>query len=581
MEHDFRRRCEAALTHPVTLAALGALLVNDVVFKTLFPGAWAVGKLSDLAWVVFASPLLAFALSFAVPKSAAGRRAALIAAYGGLPLLYAAFNTFAPVHDAVMRVLLIGADGAARGSPMDATDSLAIPFGLAIAAWAYRRGVPAGGRLRFRFAALVAGIAALASVATSQDPAAEGVDALGATGGGAVVAGSAAYLYGGYKSEDGGMSWSWDDNDNYRLIAQSSQRAQTPRGEYVITDSSIDIISEDGQKRELVIVQSSQRAQTPRGEYVITDSGIERVGEDGRRELVYSTEYLRGDANKWVQKRDTQGFGRRFLTTRPKAILYHADSGNVIAAMGIQGAAVGTPNGDWRRVAVGGYSPTDFSLSAKTRTLLESGWLVGALAIALSLSTLTVAATASASEYEYDRERDALYIMLIALGCLAAVGMMFAAPAPAAPVAALTPWIAMNIAASKSNSVRNWRFALLGCVSTLSLSVGLTLRFGVVSGNLVPPPGDYFSYSDINAALAIAAFISLIPPLAYHARFIARHWRPFALAFLGMNALIALAFLLWVQMNVSLAATQAAIVGLVGLAAVVLVRRVRGGTEWG
>ena len=544
MEHDFRRRCEAALTHPVTLAALAALLVNDVVFKTLFPGAWAVGKISDLAWVVFASPMLAFALSFAVPKSAAGRRAALIVAYGGLPLLYAAFNTFAPVHDAIMGVFLMGADGAASGSPMDATDSLVIPFGLAIAAWTWRRGVPAGGR-RSRFAALAAGIAALASVATSQDPAAEGVATLGATDSGSVIAASV-YLYGGYKSDDGGMNWHWDDSG----------------GDYDL------------------VVQSSQRARTPRGEYGITHSGIELTGEDGQRELVYFTEYLRGDANKWVQKSDTQGFGRRFLTTRPKAILYHADSGNVIAAMGIQGVAVGTPDGRWRRVAVGGYSPTDFSFSAKTRTLLESGWLVGAIALTLSLSALMTAA--AASEYEYksykqDRERDLVYIMLIALGCLGAVGMMFAAPALVMPIAALTPWIAMNVAASKSDSGGNWRFALLGCVSTLPLSVGLTLRFGVVAGNIVPPSSDYFSYSDINAALAFAAFIPLIPTLVYHARFIARNWRPFALAFLGMNALIALAFVLWLQMNVSLAATQAAIVVLVGLAAVVLVRHVRAG----
>ena len=544
MEYDFRRHCEAALTHPVTLAALALLLINDIVFKTLFPGAWAVGKLSDLAWVVFASPLLAFALSFAVPKkSAAGWRAALVVAYGGLPLLYAAFNTFAPIHDAIMSVLTMGADGAASGSPMDATDSLVIPFGLAIAAWVWRRGVPDGG-LRSRFAALAAGIAALASVATSQDPAAEGVATLGATDSGAVIA-TSVYLYGGYKSDDGGMNWHWDDSGGYELV-----------------------------------VQSSQRARTPRGEYAITGSGIELTGENGRRELVYSTEYLRGDANKWVQKSDTQGFGRRFLTTRPKAILYHADSGNVIVAMGIQGAVVGTPDGRWRRVAVGGYSPTDFSFSAKTRTLLESSWLVGAIALTLSLSTLMTAAVAS--EYEYksckqDRERDLVYIMLIAFGCLGAVGMMFAAPLLALPVAALTPWIAMNIAASKSDSGGNWRFALLGCVSTLPLSVGLTLRFGVVAGNIVPPSSDYFSYSDINAALAFAAFIPLIPTLAYHARFIARNWRPFALAFLGMNALIALAFVLWVQMNVSLAAAQTAIVVLVGLVAVVLVWRVRAG----
>ena len=552
MEHDFRRRCEAALTHPVTLAALGALLVNDVVFKTLFPGAWAVGKLSDLAWVVFASPLMAFALSFAVPKSAAGRRATLIAAYGGLPLLYAAFNTFAPVHDAIMRVILIGADGAARGAPMDATDSLAIPFGLAIAAWIWRRGVPAGGRLRFRFAALAVCAAALACLASPcNSERAEGVTLLAATSDGAILAGSGSLamitgsgeIVGDYRfygrSDDGGMSWSQNDDVDYEF-----------------DDSTF------------------QAAKTPRGEYVITDSGIALIGEDGQGEIVYSTEYLLGDANRWMQRNDTREIGRRVLATRPNDILYHADSGNVVAAMGIQGAAAGTPDGRWRRVAVGQYSPTDFSFFAKTRAM---GWVVGAIALTLSLSALTIAAAASA--YEYDRERDSIYVILIALGCLGAIGLMFTAPALAAPIAALTSWTAMIAAAFQSDFKFDGggkrRFALLGCVSTLPLSLGLLLVFGPVTGYTSPSASVVASL--IIDAVALAAFISLIPPLAYHARFIARHWRPFALAFLGMNALVALAFLLWVQMNVSLAATQAAIVGLVGLAAVVLVRHVRGG----
>ena len=557
MEHDFRRRCEAALTHPVTLAALALLLVNDIVFKALFPGAWAVGKLSDLAWVIFASPLLAFALSFAVPKkSAAGRRAALFVAYGGLPLLYAAFNTFAPVHDAVMGVLTLGADGAASGSPMDATDSLVIPFGLAIAAWVWRRGVPAGGRLRFRFAAPVAGIAALASVASTPMEPVEGITLLAATSDGTVLAGSGSLaritssreIVGSYwfyrRSDDGGMSWSPNDDDDYEF-----------------DDSTF------------------QAAETPRGEYVVTDSGIALIGEDGQLELVYSTEYLRGDANKWMQENDTQGFGRRFLTARPNDILYHADSGNVIAAMGIQGVVVGTPDGRWRRVAVGDYAPTDFSFSGKTQAL---GWVVGAIALTLSLSALTIAAAASAYEYKnyrQDRERDVSYVILIAFVCLAAVGMMFAAPLLALPVAALTSWIAMLIAAAKSEGGGKWRFALLGCVSTLPPSVGLLMSFGVVAGNIAPSDSGFpiLSDSEINAALAFVAFASLIFPLAYHVGLIARHWRAFALAFLGMNALIALAFVLWLQMNVSLAATQAAIVVLVGLAAVVLVRRVRAG----
>ena len=556
MEHDFRRRCEAALTHPVTLAALALLLVNDVVFKTLFPGAWAVGKLSDLAWVVFASPLLAFALSFAVPKSAAGRRAALFVAYGGLPLLYAAFNTFAPVHDAIMSVLTLGADGAASGSPMDAADSLVIPFGLAIAAWTWRRGVPDSGRLRFRFAAPVAGIAALASLASTPMEPVEGITLLAATSDGAVLAGSGSLaritssreIIGSYwfyrRSDDGGMSWSLNDDDDYEF-----------------DDSTF------------------QAAETPRGEYVITDSGIALIGEDGQMELVYSTGYLRGDANKWMQENDTLELGRRFLTTRPVAILHHADSGNVIAAMGIQGVVVGTPDGRWRRVAVGDYAPTDFSFSGKIRALLDSGWLVGAFALALSLSALTIAAALSEyKDHEQDGEQDLVFVILTAFVCLGAIALMFGAPLLVLPVAALTSWIAMLTAAAKSDDRGKWRFALVGSASTLPLSVGLMLGFGPVAGYIAESPDGTGIASAIIAAFAFVVFMSLLFPLAYHARLIARNWLPFALAFLGMNALIALAFVLWIQLNVvTFAATQMAIVGLVGLAAVGLVRHVRAG----
>ena len=76
---DFRRRATSALMHPVTLAALGVLLVNDLLFKALWPGAWIPGKLSDLAWMVFAPPLLAYILSFATPGNGRGQRAAFAA----------------------------------------------------------------------------------------------------------------------------------------------------------------------------------------------------------------------------------------------------------------------------------------------------------------------------------------------------------------------------------------------------------------------------------------------------------------------------------------------------------------------
>ena len=109
---EFRRQAASALMHPVTLAALAVLHVNDLLFKDLWPGAWIPGKLSDLAWMMFAPPALAYIISFATAGSLQARRAAFAAAYAGLPLLYVAFNTFEPVHDAILRGLgLLGGDG--------------------------------------------------------------------------------------------------------------------------------------------------------------------------------------------------------------------------------------------------------------------------------------------------------------------------------------------------------------------------------------------------------------------------------------------------------------------------------------
>ena len=164
---SFRARCASAVMHPATVAAVALLLLNDVVFKSMWPGSWATGKLSDLAWVVFASPLLAFLLSFLVGRSSSGQRVAFITSYVALPLLYAAFNTFRPVHDPILGVLSIASGGTA-GSPLDVTDSLVIPFGLGIALWVWRGRIPSADSLRMRCTLLVAGVATLASVATSE-----------------------------------------------------------------------------------------------------------------------------------------------------------------------------------------------------------------------------------------------------------------------------------------------------------------------------------------------------------------------------------------------------------------------------
>ena len=360
-----------------------------------------------------------------------------------------------------------------------------------------------------------------------------------------------------YKSADGGLSWS-------------------PNPDSAINPDN-----------PIVDIQPSESAETPRGAYSIGDFGVERAGADGLRETVYSTEYLRGDANEWLQNHETSSLGSRILATRPSAVFHHAESGNVIVAMGIQGAAVETPDGVWRRVGVGPYSPTDFSFRGKTRAFGERGWLVGAIAAALSLFALTIAAAASACERDGMKRGTAIHIgIILAVSVAATLAVALAALGLsqsladwgvvmysfAMPAGAVMPLIMIVIAATfPRDSPDRRNAALIGCVWPLPLIIALVfpLRFWLFDpGGLF---GDLFMLT-----LIAAAFIAILPPLAYHARLMGRRWIPFALAFAGMNALIALSFALWLALNLSLPATQVAIAVLVGLAAVVLVWRVRG-----
>ena len=351
MESSFRHRCASALMHPATVAAVAVLLLNDVVFKSMWPGSWVTGKLSDLAWVVFASPLLAFLLSFLVGRSALGRRAAFLASYVALPLLYAAFNTFEPVHDAILRGLSIASGGTA-GSPLDVTDSLVIPFGLGIALWVWQRGVPSAESLRLRWTLLMAGVAALASVATSGvEPSPTEWFAGVSSDKTLIVEGLQRY----YESNDGGTTWTVASQDQGEDVEWGGTRVETPRGIYVIEGSDINLLAPGGES-----------------------------------EKVYSVGFLRKDANIWAQKYSTRhlrsrltslyGDPQELVATEPINVVYDERTTNVIVAMGFQGVLVGDSDETWRRVAVGDFAPTDFSFLAKARLMLSLHFWLGMLA---------------------------------------------------------------------------------------------------------------------------------------------------------------------------------------------------------
>ena len=366
---EFRRRAASALMHPATLAALAVLLANDLLFKALWPGAWIPGKLSDLAWMMFAPPALAYIISFATAGSLQAQRAAFAAAYAGLPLLYAAFNTFEPVHDAILRGLGLLGDG--PRSPLDATDSLVIPFAMVVALWVWFRPPLNARGVRARLALLAATAAAMASVATSYDSD-FGIDDVGRTGSGPLgthVYANHPYSGGTYESMDGGLTWIKTSEDYVPLESQEGWelKVMTPSGDVFFVDATNAQIVRERSEREL-------------SQYELWDLTVHR-GPDGRltvygpsasREVVYSYGYLRTGGNSWMQALDKRDVESRVVSGTAYNLFYDDRSGNLIAAMGLQGVVVVAPDGTSTRVAVGRYSPTDFSFRSKAGTFFGS-----------------------------------------------------------------------------------------------------------------------------------------------------------------------------------------------------------------
>ena len=397
---EFRRQAASALMHPVTLVALAVLLANDLLFKALWPGAWIPGKLSDLAWMMFAPPALAYIISFATAGSPRAQRAAFAAAYAGLPLLYVAFNTFEPVHDAILRGLgLLGGDG--PRSPLDATDSLVIPFAMVVALWVWLRPPLNSRGVRARLALLAAIAAAMASVATSYDSD-RGITDVGRTG--TATLGTFVYTYfaesaGNYESMDGGLTWTKTNEDYVPLESQDWRELEvmTPSGDVFFVDANNAQIVRERTAREL--------SQSQLRDLIVhwrPDGRRTVYGASASQDVIYSYGYLRNGGNAWMQALDKRDVQSRVIGQRPYSLFYDDRSGNLIAAMGLQGVVVIAPDGTFTRVAVGRYSPTDFSFRSKLGTFFDS-LLYGqpdvstgvALLLAFSAATLALVGPAA------------------------------------------------------------------------------------------------------------------------------------------------------------------------------------------
>ena len=227
------------------------------------------------------------------------------------------------------------------------------------ALWVWRRPPLSSEAVRARLALLTMAVVAIATVASAPLPPVEGVTNVQADGDGTVLAiAHGRGTTGTYESADGGFTWT--------------------QGEVSLS-------------RDFPSIEQSTRVRTPSGDhYAIVGTDIVRIGE-GEREVVYSSERLLRYSNVWMQIHDTYKHGSRILTHTPLAIAYDAVSGNVIAAMGLQGVVVVSPDQTWRAVAVGRFEPVDLSDINKLRRLSHDGFLWLAFALAVSFTTLGMA----------------------------------------------------------------------------------------------------------------------------------------------------------------------------------------------
>ena len=172
------------LIHPVAIAAVAVLLLNDHVLKAAFPG-FVTGKLSDVAGLVFFPLLLAEAVAACLrrdPKQLVPPTAALTAlCFALVKLTTAGAAMFALTIGAAQWIVALAVTGhgnlRAVAVAMDATDLIALPAVVIAVAIARRSSSGRSLRLvarsarRARFAPIAMGLLmAAATMATTAAP---------------------------------------------------------------------------------------------------------------------------------------------------------------------------------------------------------------------------------------------------------------------------------------------------------------------------------------------------------------------------------------------------------------------------
>ena len=390
-------------------------------------------------------------------------------------------------------------------------------------------------------------ILALVVVAMACGSPSHGITHVGMDAGGTLLAGelypqSGWYIY---WSEDGGKNWTPDT---------SSERTG--------------------------LLWDEKSVETPNGRYEIRDPEIVLVGADGNESVVYSAAYLQQAGNVWVQRQVTpQGDGVSGVG-RPHSITYDANSGNVIVAMGFRGVVVGTPDGQWARYAVGGYTPLDYSFSGKTNLLYSQfGFWITSLVLSLSMAAMGLIISRF-------KERHTWMIFaapLIAVAVLVApVALLFllqllidesiliVALLVVITVAPIGSGVAIGFLPLEGD--RRMLYALaLGALALLMAGFSLYAFGGTAT---------YFDGDRIITTVAVPMLSFCVGAIAVSWRQLRQFWLPTIATIVAMNVLFVLVSMLWLHGGLLLEAAKILVIIPGVLLAFTLNNYVRGKTPY-